>query len=139
LTLDTRVKLVLHEDPRQWRRFALTALPAPALLGLLLWWKRVLPAPGLLVWLGALLVLALLVLWRPTWFRGFYRAGMTAGFHASRVLGWIALSLIFFLAFTPLGLVLRWSGHDPLQLRRQRQAASYWHRPRQKHDLDRMF
>ncbi len=133
------MKLLLQEDPRVWRRFALTALPAPALLGLVLWWRRVLPTLGLAFWLGSVLALAILCLARPAWFRGFYRGGMTAGFHISSALGWIALSLIFFLVVTPLGLVLRWLGHDPLQLRRRRQAQTYWHPSRGKHDLDRMF
>jgi hypothetical protein len=133
------MKLTLENDPRVWRRFTLTALPAPAVLGGVLLWKGVLPTSGLLVWLGVLGVLAVLCLARPVWFRGFYRVGMTVGFIVSRVLGWITLSLIFCLVVTPLGAVLRWLGHDPLQLRRDPQARSYWHTPRARHDLDRMF
>ena len=133
------MKLTLQEDPRVWRRFGLTALPAPALFGLVLWWKDLLPTRWLVLWLGVLLALALVCWARPAWLRGFYRAGMTAGFHVSRALGWIVLSLIFFLIVTPLGFVLRLTRHDPLQLRRQPQARSYWHPPRQQHDLERMF
>ncbi len=45
-------------------------------------------------------------------------------------LGWIntriILGLVFFLIFTPAGLVIRMLGKDPLRLRFDRQARSYW-------------
>lgn len=133
------MKLALQDDPRVWRRFTLTALPAPAGLAVILWWKHLLPTVGLGLWVSALLTLAFLCVARPAWFRGFYRGGMTVGFHVSRALGWVALSLIFWLVVTPLGTLLRCVGHDPLQLRRNPQAPSYWRPPRERHDLDRMF
>jgi hypothetical protein len=133
------VKVILRDDPRVWRRFTLTSLPAPAVLGVVLWWKRLLSMSGLVLWLVVLLALALLCLARPAWFGGFYRGGMTVGFQVSRALGWFALSLIFWLVVTPLGLILRGVGHDPLQLRRDPQRRSYWRAPRERHDLNRMF
>lgn len=133
------MKLLLQEDPRAWRRFTLTALPAPALLGCLLRWRGVLTNAGLAAWIAVLLAVALLCVGRPTWFRGFYRAGMTAGYHLTRALGWTLLTLIFFLVVTPLGLLLRLLGHDPLQLRRAPGTRSFWRPAREKSDLDRMF
>jgi len=45
-------------------------------------------------------------------------------------LGWIntriILGLVFLLVFTPVGLVIRMLGKDPLRLRFDRQARSYW-------------
>ena len=133
------MQLKLKEDPREWRKFTLTVLPAPALLGLGLWWKRGLATPWLVVWLGGLACVAVLAIARPRWFRGFYRLGSSAGYHLARSLGWLALTLVFFLGVMPLGLVLQWLGHDPLQLRRRPQAESYWRPVRSRADLGRMF
>ncbi len=48
------------------------------------------------------------------------------------VLGWVntrvLLGLIFLVAFTPLGLLFRLIGRDPLKRKLDRQAASYWTR-----------
>lgn len=38
----------------------------------------------------------------------------------------IALAVMFFLLITPMGMVMRWLGKDPLRLRLQPQASSYW-------------
>jgi hypothetical protein len=38
----------------------------------------------------------------------------------------VVLGLLFFVTVTPLALLMRALGKDPLRLRRERQAASYW-------------
>ncbi|MCR6629377.1 MAG: SxtJ family membrane protein [Magnetospirillum sp.] len=43
-----------------------------------------------------------------------------------RVMSPLILSAMFFVIITPLGLLMRASGKDPLRLRRQRDAESYW-------------
>ena len=42
------------------------------------------------------------------------------------VIGELALLLIFFAVFLPIGLALRWTKGDPLQLKLDRQADTYW-------------
>lgn len=46
-----------------------------------------------------------------------------------QVLGWvntrIVLAVIFYVIFTPMGLVLRWLGQDPMRRRFDRRAATY--------------
>jgi hypothetical protein len=44
----------------------------------------------------------------------------------NRIVSPIATSLLFFVVFTPFALVLKMAGKDPLRLRRDPQAASYW-------------
>jgi hypothetical protein len=41
-------------------------------------------------------------------------------------LGPIVMAVLFFAVLTPIGVVLQTSGRDPLRLRPQRDAASYW-------------
>lgn len=133
------MRLQLHEDPREWRRFTLTALGAPTLLTSLLAWRRVLPLPLYLLCLALLGAIAIAALVRPRWFRGLYRAGMTLGFHLVQALAFAILTLIFWIVVLPVGLCLRIVGHDPLRLRRDRQRPSYWQDAPAPGPLENMF
>jgi hypothetical protein len=85
-------------------------------------------------------VLALIVCAvRPGWFRGFYRGGMTVSFHIGQVIGRILLTVFFLIVVTPLGLLLRLSGKDLLQLKRPTGANSYWRAAKTGNQFDRMF
>jgi ABC-type uncharacterized transport system permease subunit len=53
--------------------------------------------------------------------------------------GYAVLALLFFIVITPLGLVLRMLGQDPLRLRRPAGAQSYWSEVRGQSSLDRLF
>jgi len=129
----------LKEDPREWQKFALAATVGLAAMGGVLCWRGIVPA-GWLVWWLALLGLALLAaLLRPAWFRGFYRAGATAGYHVGQFMGQVLLVLFFFLILTPLGLALRLAGKDLLRLKRDRSASSYWQPAPRESQLDKMF
>ena len=74
---------------------------------------------------GLALALSLLALISPSWTERFNRGWMALaaglGFVNSRVL----LSLMYYLVVTPIGVVLRLAGHDPLH-RRGPQRESYW-------------
>jgi hypothetical protein len=58
-------------------------------------------------------------------------------------IGWITLQLILILLFlgliTPIGFLLRQTGHDPLQLGQKPEATTYWTRRNQLHDPRRHF
>jgi hypothetical protein len=68
----------------------------------------------------------LLALLAPRWLavpnRWWTRLGVLLG----RVVSPIALAVLFYGAFAPMGAVLRLIGKDPLRLKRDREAASYW-------------
>ena len=133
------MKLKLKEDAREWRKFTLAALAGLAALGGVLCWRGVVPGRWLVWWLAALGVALLAVLLRPAWFRGFYRAGATAGYHVGQFMGQVLLVLFFFLVLTPLGLALRLAGKDLLRLKRDRSADSYWQPAPRESQLDKMF
>jgi hypothetical protein len=51
---------------------------------------------------------------------------MVAAYPIGWVLGHVMLGVVFFLVLTPIALVLRAAGRDPLQRRFDTASASYW-------------
>jgi hypothetical protein len=129
----------LKEEPKEWRKAAWMSALGLALMSSLLRWRRVLPVAAWGLVLCLLAALAIAAALRPRWFRGYYRFSTKLGFGISRVAGYAVLALLFFIVITPLGLVLRMLGQDPLRLRRPTGAESYWSEVRGKSSLDRLF
>jgi hypothetical protein len=71
----------------------------------------------------ALLVLGLLA---PGSLRGLNRAWMKLGLILFKVVNPIVLALIYGTTMVPIGLVMRARGHDPLRLKLDPKADSYW-------------
>lgn len=119
-------------DPKQLRRFAVACLPGFALIGYGA--HRWTDSTGLLATAvaigGACFVVGLL---RPERLRPIY-LGMTA---IALPLGWLAshvvLRAVFYGLLTPLGLVFRLMGRDPLRLAKP-DVTSYWQEHRQQTD-----
>jgi hypothetical protein len=133
------MKLKLKEDPKEWRKQALLAALGLAILCSLLRWRRMLPQHVWLAVLAALGLVALGILLRPRWFRGYYRFSMRVGFAISQVIGFVALVLFFLFILTPVGWVLRFAGKDPLQLKRPADTTTFWRTTRDPGPLDRLF
>ena len=72
---------------------------------------------------AAFLALALV---RPALLAGLNRQWMKLGLLLGRIVSPIALGILFFGIVTPLGVVMRLAGKDPLRLRRDGGARSYW-------------
>ncbi len=85
-------------------------------------WPPAAPDPWWLGGAGAWLAAAWLA---PGWLRPLYKVWMAFG----HVLGWIntriLLGAVFFLLVTPIGLLLRLAGKDPLHRKRAR-SENYW-------------
>lgn len=54
------------------------------------------------------------------------RAWMQLGLLLHKITNPLVLGLAFFLTIVPIGLIMRLIGHDPLRLKRDAAAASYW-------------
>jgi len=133
------MKLRLKEDPREWRKFGLVMACAMALLGGWLRYRNLWEDTTLALWLATWMA-ALIAGWlRPRWIRPVYRAAMTASHHVGQVMGRVLLTIIYFLVLAPLGLILRLSGKDLLQLRREPGRESYWEKARPSTPLDRLY
>lgn len=120
------MRLILKEDPREWRKAVWFGALGFAVLNSLLCWRRVLPIPVWVAVLAALATLAAMAAVRPRWFRGYYRFMARVGFGLVRWFGYAALVGLFVFVLTPLGLILRLCGKDLLALRRRRSSESYW-------------
>jgi hypothetical protein len=97
--------------------FALVAL-FPLLHGPLSsirWWALVVAAA----------FLALALLWTAP-LRPLNRAWLKLGLLLSKIVSPIVMMLLFYATVTPVGVLMRWTGQDPLRLRRNAAAASYW-------------
>ncbi len=107
------------------RRFGLTVGAAFVVVGALLLWRHrdFWPAFGAL---GALLALGALV--APAALRPVERVWMKLALALGWVMTRVVLGVIFVLVFTPAGLARRLLRRDPMELRFDRSAASYWHR-----------
>ena len=86
-------------------------------------------------WLWGIGAILMLLAW--LWPRGLrwpYLVWMATGLFLGHVMSTILLTLIYFLAVTPLGLLARWRGQDFLNRSRNSQADSYWIRRKPKRD-----
>lgn len=129
----------LKEDPREWQKFTLVMSLALMLVFYLLYrrrWVSIEVTFWTFLGLGGVIVAGAIF---PRWFRGFYRAGMTASFHVGQFMGRVLLGLVFWLVITPLGLWLRWMGKDLLKTRRDSSASSYWQPAKTEREFDRLF
>lgn len=133
------MRLRYSEDPAEWRKFVWASSFAPVLFALLGAWRGRWnwSIPSLLAALA--LVPALLACIHPAWFRTWYRAGRWFGHQMGRIMGGLLLTLLFFLVLSPIALVLRLLGQDPLQLRIDPRAPTYWIPSRPPGDFSQMF
>ncbi len=95
--------------------FAATALLPLRSGGEIRWWALV---------VAAILLLAALI--RPRVLAMPNRLWARLGAILHRVVTPVILGLLFYLAVTPTALILRLMGRDPLRLRLDRQASTYW-------------
>jgi len=77
-------------------------------------------------WLGVGLAFVLLGLVWPAVLHPLNRAWMLLGLVLYKIVNPVVMALLFFSTMTPVGFLMRRSGKDPLRLRRDATAASYW-------------
>ena len=75
---------------------------------------------------GVAAVFVLIAMLRPALLAGLNRQWMKLGVLLGKVVSPIALGLLFYGVITPIGAVLRLAGKDPLRLKFDRGADSYW-------------
>jgi hypothetical protein len=132
--------LPINRNPgvRELRSFARIWLPAfVALLGGVLYWRVDQPTAAILVW-GVGAAVAVAVLANRTVARAVFVALLIVTYPIGLVISTVALAILFYVVFTPLGWGMRVMGRDPLRLR-ARGARSDWQPVTQNDDPDRAF
>jgi hypothetical protein len=76
--------------------------------------------------LGAALIFAIFAVFWPLALRPLNRAWMKLGLVLHRVVNPVVMTLLFVTTIVPIGLLMRSFGKDPLRLRREPEAATYW-------------
>lgn len=65
-------------------------------------------------------------LWLPDWIAIYHRGWMAAVAPIGWLVSRVVLAVVYFLVITPIGMIRRLRGHDPLSLRADQTATSYW-------------
>lgn len=120
-------------NPAEGRRFGLVVGAAFLVFAGLSWWRGHTLAPYILASLGGALVLAGLVI--PGSLGPVYRAWMGLAHVLSRVTTPIFLGIAYYLVLTPIGLILRAVGRNPLDVR----GTGWVRREQDRSDLERQF
>ncbi len=119
-------------DRTDLRKFAISLIigfPIIALIFFTVKWIRfgVLPEPRFFLLLGGIgAAVGLVCLLVPVIARPLYYVWYALAACIGIVLANLLFALLFYLVFTPLGLVMRLTGRDPLGLKEKRDCVSYW-------------
>ena len=128
-----------HPQPKELRSFGKIALIASALIalvlyvvkGLALFWALPIIALGLLIFLSSIVSVKLT--------RVIYLSLVLLTLPIGWVVSFIVLTAFYFLLITPVALVFRLIGRDPLHRRFDAAAKSYWLKRNPPQDLDHYF
>lgn len=115
-------------SPKETKRFAVSILVGFTIIAWTVWllqghWQASLEAAGMswgplpLLW-GGPMVIGLLSLLHPVIARPFYLVWMGFAFVMGNIMSYLVLGLFFYLVISPLGLLLRLLGYDPLRIRK---------------------
>lgn len=125
-----------YPSKRQLRQFAAVCLPGFAFIGWLWFWPAR-PMAAYACWsIGAAAFVAGMAF--PDAIRPLYALLMAITLPIGWLVSAILLRAIFYLVFTPIGLVFRLTGRDALRLKRPR-GESYWLDHRQRSDMASYF
>jgi hypothetical protein len=125
-----------HPSARQLWWFAGLWLPLTgATAGRLLLSRAHTPRAAIAIWIATVIATLASLVSRAV-ARNVFVALSYVTFPIGLVVSWTALAVLYFIVLTPLGLVMRLSGRDPLALTRSDNTPSYW-RTREQDGSDR--
>jgi hypothetical protein len=112
-------------SPRDLNWFVALLVVFLGLVGGLIWWRTGLAGVAATVWAVAGLALGLFVAvpgLRKPMYLGWMYAALPIGWTVSHAV----LAVVFYVFFTPLGVIMRLAGRDPLQRGNHLAAETYW-------------
>jgi hypothetical protein len=99
-------------------------------------WQTTMLVVAMLAASSAIMLIGLI---RPTALRWIFVGWILAVFPIGWLVSHLLLAAVFYLLFTPVGLLMRICGYDPMQRRIDRNAESYWKPRPTKADTERYF
>jgi hypothetical protein len=133
--------LSLNREPnaRLLRQFAGIWFPAACgVIGFALWRRTGSWTWPLALWVPAA-VIGVAGVVRPSVMKPIWVVWMTAVFPIGWTISHLVLAMTYYLVITPVGLLLRMTGRDPMERTLDRQAQTYWRRHQQITDPARYF
>jgi hypothetical protein len=124
--VDLKIKTPNNQELRS---FALTISVALGIVGALVLWRKG-PMGFIFIAIGAVILLAGLV-W-PKSLAPLFKVWMTLALVLGFIMSHIILALVYYLVLSPIGLFMKILGKDPLTLRFDPKADSYWVRRKKK-------
>jgi hypothetical protein len=132
------IEIDRNPGPRTLRQFAGLFLIAFGVLGYVVFRRSGTVEIAAAIWFVAALV-GTLGLLRPAAIRLVYVGMIYLAFPIGWVVSHVVLALVLYLVLTPIGLVLRLAGRDPLARGFDREAGSYWTPHREADSMERYF
>ncbi|MFX0145267.1 MAG: SxtJ family membrane protein [Candidatus Hodarchaeota archaeon] len=119
-----------NSGEKELRTFAFTLSCALGFLGGLVLWRK--GEMGSLLWVIGMVILSMGLL-KPRLLGPIHKGWMGMSFLIGFFMTHLILALMYYLVFTPVALVMRILGKDPLRPNYDRNAKSYWkRRPRER-------
>jgi hypothetical protein len=131
------IRIEKNPSQRQLAVFGLLWLVFFGIMGASFWRRGSYVDAGVCLALGVLIPLAGWV-W-PEFLRMVYLFAVYSTLPIGLVVSYVILLVIYYLVVTPIGLVMRLFGYDPLQRRFDRAARSYWTPRRPQGESERYF
>jgi hypothetical protein len=132
------IDLNLNPTKKELRVFGLCALAFLTLVGWIVF-RRTGSIPAGATVAGAGLVCAALALTVPQALRPLWVVLMVVNYPIGWVVTHVVMALIFYLVVTPVGVIMRLTGRDPMERGFDRAAKTYWKPRRMEHDPARYF
>ena len=120
--LDKTTARSSHAGPSSDRSFGLVFAAFFAVMAVLRIWA----GREWVWWAAAAVLMIVLALTVPAVLAPFNRLWYRFGLLLSRIFQPIVLGLLFFVTVTPIALIMRFTGKDPLRLRFRKDLDSYW-------------
>lgn len=115
----------LNQDRKSLRKFGLVMAVALAVLGFLVFFLGSHPQRAFSLWaVGAAFLIIGLVL--PIALRSIHICWMALALSLGWVMSRLILAILFYLVITPIGLIMRLFGYDPLMRKFDPNAQTYW-------------
>jgi hypothetical protein len=117
----------INRDPsrRQLNQFGFVWMTFLTLFGLLAWFRLEHPRVAIGLWIAAVVVPV--VGWAvPACMRLVFLGMSFLAFPIGFVISHLVLAFVYYLVLTPIGLMMRLFGYDPMRRRLKREQSTYW-------------